>query len=88
MKEYLPLGSVVILKEGQKPILIYGRMQVHSTTGAEFDYVACLYPEGNLSDDFTYLFNHDQIDKVLFTGYSDEADKEFMEQMLSITTQK
>ncbi|MCL2662960.1 MAG: DUF4176 domain-containing protein [Oscillospiraceae bacterium] len=76
MKEYLPLGSVVVLTEGEKTIMIYGRKQTHAETGVEYDYVACLYPEGNISDEFTYLFNHDRIDKVIFTGYSDEADKD------------
>ena len=63
--------------------MIYGRKQTHADSGIEYDYVACLYPEGNISDDFTYLFNHDKIDKTLFTGYSDDADKQFVKEMLS-----
>ena len=83
MTEYLPIGSVVILKEGSKTIMIYGRKQIHDETGDEYDYVACLYPEGNINDEFIYLFNHDQIDQLLFTGYSDEADKTFVNIMLN-----
>jgi len=74
---------VVTLKEGTRAIMIYGRKQTHADSGIEYDYVACLYPEGNISDDFTYLFNHDKIDKTLFTGYSDDADKQFVKEMLS-----
>jgi hypothetical protein len=82
VKDYLPLGSIVILKKGEKAIMIYGRKQIHASTKEEFDYVACLYPEGNINDEFTYLFNHDQIDKIIHTGYSDDEDKQFVAEML------
>ena len=82
MKEYLPLGTIVILKEGEKAIMIYGRKQLHATTREEYDYVACLYPEGNINEEFTYLFDHDQINEVIHTGYSDDADKEFVAEFL------
>ena len=83
MKTYLPLGSIVILKEGEKAIMIYGRKQMHKATEEVFDYVACLYPEGNLSEEYTYSFNHEQIDQVIHTGYSDDDDKTFVEEFLS-----
>jgi len=81
MKEYLPIGSVVILKDGEKSIMIYGRKQIHSESGNEYDYVACLYPEGNLNDDFTYLFNHDQIRETLFTGFVNDDEKAFTDML-------
>ena len=77
MKEYLPIGSVVLLKGGSKTVMIYGRKQISAENGAEFDYVACLYPEGNISDDFSFLFNIDDIDQVVFEGYRNEAEAEF-----------
>jgi hypothetical protein len=78
MKEYLPIGTVVILKDGEKSIMIYGRKQIHAETNVAYDYVACLYPEGNLNEEYTYLFNHDQIKDVLFTGYVNEDETEFL----------
>ena len=78
MKEYLPIGTVIILKDGEKSIMIYGRKQIHAETNVMYDYVACLYPEGNLSEEYTYVFNHDQIRDVLFTGYIDEQETEFL----------
>ena len=84
IKKYLPIGSVVILKGGEKSIMIYGRKQIHAESKVKYDYVACLYPEGNLSDEFTFLFNHEKIDKVLFSGYSDDADKKFVEEVLNV----
>jgi len=78
MKEYYPIGTVVVLIDGEKPIMIYGRKQIHAESGVVYDYVACLYPEGNLSNEYTYLFNHDQIQEVLFTGYVSDAETEFL----------
>lgn len=78
MKEYLPIGSIVLLKDGEKSLMIYGRKQIHAATGIEYDYVACLYPEGNLTEEYTYLFNHDQIQEVVFKGYVNEDEAEFL----------
>lgn len=82
MDKYLPIGSVVLLKNGRKKIMIYGRKQMHVETGEEWDYLACLYLEGNINEEFMYLFNHDQIDKVYYLGYEDEEEKRFVEENL------
>ena len=73
MKEYLPIGTVVRLKEGEKALMIYGLRQIHAESGEEYDYVACLYPEGNISDDYTYLFNADSIEEIYYKGWETEA---------------
>jgi len=78
MKKYLPIGTVVILDGGEKTLMIYGRQQIHSGTNTVYDYVACLYPEGNLGEDFTYFFDHDDVDKVLFEGYENDENTEFV----------
>jgi len=81
MKEtnLLPLGSIVVLKDGEKKLMIYGRGQITADNREEFDYVACLWPEGNLNEEFTYLFNHSGIDSVFYQGYSDEEDLDFLD---------
>lgn len=84
MKEYLPLGSIVLLENGEKRIMIYGRRQKAVKTGQVFDYVACLYPEGNISEEYTYLFNHADIKEVIFKGYSDEDEEQFTAYMNSV----
>jgi len=78
MDKYLPIGTVVLLHEGEKTIMIYGRMQHHGETNTVYDYVACLYPEGNIDNEYTYLFNHDQIREVVFLGYINEEEAEFL----------
>lgn len=83
MGKYLPIGSVVLLKNATKRVMVYGRKQMQVGTEVEWDYIGCLYPEGNIDEDHMYLFNHDQVDKVYFMGYQDEEDNEFVEQFLS-----
>ncbi len=40
----------------------------------EWDYIGCLYPEGNINEEYMYLFNHDQIDKVFHMGFEDDEE--------------
>ena len=86
MKTYLPIGSVVLLKEGTKKIMIYGRRQKSTGTGEEYDYVACLYPEGNLTEEYIYLFNEESIEKIVFRGFSDAEDEAFITALNNIKT--
>lgn len=74
MKELLPIGSVVLLEGGEKKLMIYGRLQQQEGTDTVWDYIGCLYPEGNVNKDFTYLFNHDNIKEVFHEGYNDEEE--------------
>lgn len=82
MKKYLPIGSIVLLKNGTKRVMIYGRKQLQVGTNTEWDYIGCLYPEGNINEEYMYLFNHDSIDKVFFMGYQDEEEFDFLEKQL------
>ena len=78
MKSYLPIGSVVLLKNGKKKIMIYGRRQRRVTDEIEYDYIACLYPEGNIGEDYMYLFNHEDIETVVSRGYSDAEEEAYV----------
>jgi len=78
MKKYLPLGSVVLLEDGEKSVMICGRKQIHIEKNEFFDYIVCPYPEGNLSTEYAYLTNHDEIREVLFTGFINDDETEFL----------
>ena len=78
-EKYLPIGTVVLLKEGKKRIMITGYLITPEEDKDKlYDYSACLYPEGIISSDKTILFNHDQIDKIYYMGYIDDEEKIFM----------
>ena len=87
MEKYLPLGSVVLLEGGDKRVMIYGRRQQAIADAVTWDYIACLYPEGNLDEDHSYLFNHDQIDRVYFIGFQDDEELEFQELLKVVATE-
>lgn len=42
MKDLLPIGSVVTLKEGTKKLMIMGRLQQNMKTKKIYDYAGCL----------------------------------------------
>lgn len=71
-KDLLPIGSVVILKGGDRKGMIVGRGQRSVETGEFYDYSACLYPEGVLDSHKLVLFNQDQIESIHFIGFQDK----------------
>ena len=72
---YYPIGTVVTLKNGNRPIMIYGRKQIQQSTNRQWDYVACLYPEGNLGDKYNIFFQHEEIEKVYHIGFQSEMEQ-------------
>lgn len=74
--DYIPLGSVVLLKGGVQKLIIIARGINTKQDGqiVFFDYGAVLYPEGLTGDRMAY-FNHDAISRILFSGYDDEENK-------------
>ena len=81
VRTLLPIGSVMRLKDAQKNIMIFGIRQTNQQTGQEYDYIGVLYPEGNMGEEVRFLFDDSDIDKVLFTGYSDDERAQFLEQL-------
>ena len=84
-RDCLPIGSVVVLKEGEKRLMIFGILQTNAEDlNEEYDYIGVPYPEGNLGEDYQYLFNHKDIDKIFFRGYEDEERAAFVEKLVEI----
>ena len=80
---YLPIGSVITLQGGSQPLMIYGRKQVNADRHTNWDYVACLYPEGNIGDVYNVFFDKEDIERVLFVGYQTRIDTEMQRLLLS-----
>ncbi len=74
--DYLPLGSVVYLKSGNKKLMIVARGLITNSGNKQmfFDYGGVMYPEGVQDDQMAY-FQHDAITKVVFEGYKDMDDE-------------
>ena len=79
-EKFLPIGSVVLLKGGEKKVMITGFCSSAVEDQSKvYDYTGCIYPEGYLDFEQICLFDHEQIEKVFFEGYADEEEKEFKE---------
>lgn len=75
LEELLPIGSVVLLKDARKKIVIIGIMQIkHKDDGLDviYDYMGVPYPEGYMGRDTSLLFNHASIQEIVFRGYVNE----------------
>lgn len=76
-EEFLPIGTVVLLKEATRKVLIIGFAQIEANSDKIWDYVGCAYPIGFVSNNTSLLFDKEQIEKVVSLGYSDDEDKTF-----------
>lgn len=78
---YLPIGSVVLLKNGKKRVMIYGRKMKVEGDEKVYDYLGCLYPEGALESKDVILFDHDQIQMIYFIGFQDLEELAFRKKL-------
>lgn len=86
-KKYLPVGSVVLLNNGKKPVVIMGYKMISGNqmiyknkemveSSEIYDYCGVVYPEGLINSDVFCMFNHENISNILFEGYvTDESNK-------------
>ena len=85
IKDLLPIGSVVRLHDGEKRLMIIGIMQSDASgNGKEYDYLGILYPEGQIGDEFQYLFNQEDIEEVIFRGFEDDERVEFLNKLTNL----
>ena len=82
LKEYLPIGSVILLKNAEKRLMICGIMQVNKEDNKEYDYTGCLYPEGILDSQSGFMFDAENIVKVDFIGFVDIERQVFAEKLI------
>lgn len=81
-EKYLPIGTVILGENSEKPLMIIGFcVTTPDKPDVMYDYCGCLYPEGVVDTSKNLLFNHDKIKKVLFMGYKSEMEKEFKQKL-------
>ncbi len=82
-KGQMPIGSVVLLKNSTKRLMITGFLQATPEEKDKvYDYCGCLYPEGYQDSSHVYLFNEDMIEKVYAVGYMDEEQFAFSQRLM------
>lgn len=83
--KYLPIGSVVMLKNATKKIMIIGfKCHAKEDVSKEYDYAGVIYPEGLLDSSQNFLFDHEQIDKTYHVGYINQEENDFKEKLNNI----
>ncbi len=84
-EKYLPIGTVVMLNNGKKRVMITGFCCVNNDDKSKvYDYTGCLFPEGFITSDKNLLFDHSQISKIYHLGLIDEEEKEFKNKLVSL----
>ncbi|MBQ8002913.1 MAG: DUF4176 domain-containing protein [Clostridia bacterium] len=88
IRDLLPIGSVVLLRGGIKKLVIVGIKQANADEpDVEYDYAGVLYPEGYLGDDTFFLFNHKDINDIVYKGYSNPEREEFLAEIEKLYAQ-
>ena len=77
MMGVLPLGSVVLLKDAKRYLVVMGYLIIEEGTNKVWDYMGCAYPIGAISSDAILTFDANQIEKIIFKGFSDEEGENF-----------
>ena len=78
----LPIGTVVLLKDSTKKLMIMGYAQVSAKKpDVIWDYTGCVFHEGFIGPDKMFMFNRDQIDQVFALGYQDQEQMAFKGQV-------
>lgn len=81
-EKLLPIGSVILLKGGTKKLMITGIKPVTAEKpDVIYDYIGVIYPEGYLSNEYNFLFNHEDINDIVFTGYNNPEREEFVKML-------
>ncbi len=93
MDKYLPIGSVVLLKGAEKKIMIIGILQEETPNDEKeapmsWDYIGVMYPYGFTGVEELLVFNHDSIDSVSATGYTDNEYSEFKQELEEFLAEK
>ena len=81
MKDLLPVGSVVLLKDATKKLMIIGILQVKPDEDKVYNYLGVPYPEGYVGAENNFLFNHADINDLIFKGYTNPERDIFIKVM-------
>ncbi|MDM5145487.1 hypothetical protein ICE98_02621 [Lactococcus lactis] len=71
LKEFLPIGSVVLVAGGKEKLMIIGQKQIEIDTKREFDYSAVLFPDGYKDELALYHFNREEVVYIFQMGFYD-----------------
>ena len=74
-EKYLPIGTVVLLKGGNKNVMITSYLIFSNGNDKDkkmYDYGGCQFPEGVMDSNTAIGFNHSDIEKIVFLGFEED----------------
>jgi len=74
MNMILPIGSVVMIRQSDRRLMVIGRDQQDKKTKEIFDYIACCFPEGIRESSKVLHFNKEDIILIFSLGYLNEDE--------------
>ena len=86
MKQFLPLGSIVKLKESDAKLMIIGRSQI--CEGEQYDYSAVLFPVGYIGKNQLFVFNNEDVDITFYLGMQDLEEFAFRQALAEAEEQQ
>ncbi len=81
----LPIGSVVLLKGADHRLMIIGYLRMLNATGDRvYDYSACSFPEGITDPDQIYVFDHEDIERLIYVGFQNQEQLDFSDRLQDV----
>ena len=84
--QLLPIGSVVLVKEAEKKLMIIGILQ--KAGEKQYDYMGVLYPEGFLDEKHLFMFNHADIQEISYIGFIDAEYQYFRNELNAVLSKE
>ncbi len=80
-EQILPIGTVIITKDGNIPLMIVSRGALFEKDGkvGYFDYSAVPYPTGITDGEEFAFFNREDVESIIFFGYINSDEQLFAE---------
>ncbi len=83
---FLPIGSIVLLTNTLKKVMITGYLVVsNNNSKIIYDYAGCMYPEGVISSEQVIVFNRNQIKEVMHMGLESLEEKNLVDKLMNYT---
>ena len=85
----LPIGSVVLLKNATKRLMILGYCRYKAGDQTKiYDYCGCTYPEGFISPEKTAVFDHEDIAQIYALGFQNDEQILFRQRLIEVLEKK
>jgi len=81
---YLPIGTIVTIKNNKEKIMITGYFCGDNKNF--YEYSGCPYPYGIGDNNKAILFNHKNIKRVLYVGFYNDECKDYIKKIVNINT--